>query len=165
MVIEDTSIEATDTREHLRRWDAGSSIWSVEMGGIGPGYEQAIQVLAIEIIRDNIDKLLPDPGDRDWAYDTVSRVDYRREDGSYALGGLSGAQVGAARQIAYRMLKDGPAEALKNCPPDRKILVSKFWPKAEVSEEHAAQTICGGLTVDDTGRADEARPNFSPEVG
>ena len=32
---------AVDAAEQLRRWDAGDSIWTVEMGGLGPGYEQA----------------------------------------------------------------------------------------------------------------------------
>ena len=46
---------ADTAREQVERWDAGQSIWTLEMGGMGPGYEQAIQVLAIEITRDNLD--------------------------------------------------------------------------------------------------------------
>lgn len=50
---------AQDAREQLRQWDGGGAIWSIEIGGLGPGYEQAIQVLAIEIVRDEIDKPMP----------------------------------------------------------------------------------------------------------
>ena len=38
-------------KDLLDTWDSGSTIWSVEMGGIGPGYEQAIQVLMVELCR------------------------------------------------------------------------------------------------------------------
>lgn len=29
--------------EALARWDAGETVFTAEMGGLGPGYEQAIQ--------------------------------------------------------------------------------------------------------------------------
>jgi hypothetical protein len=89
---------APDTaHEQVARWDEGRTIWSIEMGGLGPGYEQAIQVLAVEITRDNLDKELPgEENYRDWGDDTVHRIDKQ-------CGGFSGAQVGAAKQIAYRL--------------------------------------------------------------
>lgn len=122
---------APTAREHLRRWDAGESIWSIEMGGLGPGYEQAIQVLAIEIIRDEIDNPLPVDKFGEWGDNTVSRIDQRTADGRYSCGGFSGAQVGAAKQIAVRFIRDGPAKALKSLKDeDRKIQVSNFWPRA-----------------------------------
>lgn len=120
---------ARDAKEQLRRWDEGRSIWSIEMGGLGPGYEQAIQVLAIEIVRDNIDKPLPDDDDREWGNATASRCDK-------ACGGFSGAQVGAARQLAYKWLTIGPA-AIHDIPElkDRHIQVSKSWPHiAEIGD-------------------------------
>ncbi len=87
---------ATDAKEQLRRWDAGESIWSIELGGLGPGYEQAIQVLAIEIVRDYLDKPLPDKEAwSTWADDTVHRVNKH-------CGGFSGAQVDAAKKLAYK---------------------------------------------------------------
>ena len=123
---------AKDAREQLRRWDAGETIWSIEMGGFGPGYEQAIQTLAIEIVRDEIDKPLPQGKEErhPWADATVSRVDAKLPDGSYAMGGFSGAQVGAAKQLAWKWLTDGPA-ALHAMPEvkDRHIQVSSFWPR------------------------------------
>jgi len=118
--------------EQLRIWDSGESVWSIEMGGLGPGYEQAIQILVIEIIRDNISNPLPDENTwSDWGDSTVSRIDYKKPDGKYSCGGFSGAQVGAAKQIAFRFLRDGPEKALKSAPDDRRIQVSNFWPKVE----------------------------------
>ena len=95
---------ARDAREQLRRWDAGDTIWTIEMGGLGPGYEQAIQVLAIEIVRDEIDKPLPDKADSNWADAT-----WRRLCNPELCGGFSGAQIGAARYLAWNWLKIGPA--------------------------------------------------------
>lgn len=31
-----------DAQEWLSRWDEGRSVWSISMGGFGPGYEQAL---------------------------------------------------------------------------------------------------------------------------
>lgn len=118
---------AADAREQLRRWDGGGTIWSIEMGGMGPGYEQAIQVLAIEIVRDLIDHQLPQ-ADQSWGDATVKRIDQKQPDGSYSCGGFSGAQVGAAKSLALAWLTDGPAALLKKVP-DRHIQVSAFWPR------------------------------------
>jgi hypothetical protein len=123
---------ANDAREQLRRWDAGEAIWSIEMGGLGPGYEQAIQVCAIEIVRDNIDVPLPEGNYAGWGDATISRIDkLDPETGKYSLGGLSGAQVGVAKQLAYHWLKDGPAKVCE-LPElkDRHIQVSRTWPRA-----------------------------------
>ncbi len=122
---------APDAAEQLRRWDAGESIWSVEMGGLGPGYEQAIQTLAIEIVRDNLGKPLPTQETwNNWGDSTITRIDYQLPDGKWSCGGFSGAQVGAAKGIALRWLRDGPQQAHDSAPADRRIQVSKFWPHA-----------------------------------
>ena len=121
---------AQDAKEQLRRWDAGDTIWSIEMGGLGPGYEQSIQILAIEIIRDNLDKPLPTESSWSvWADDTIARVDKKLPDGTYSCGGFSGAQVGAAKNLAFRWLKEGPAKLLQQVPNERRIQVSNFWPR------------------------------------
>lgn len=48
----------------LARWDEGDTVFTVEMGGFGPGYEQAIQLLVFEMIRDHINDTRP-PYDSD----------------------------------------------------------------------------------------------------
>lgn len=116
--------------ERLRKWDAGEPIQTVEMGGIGPGYEQAIQILAIEILRDWNDN--PPKSDEDWKIfgdSTVLRIDTRDADGNHAMGGFSGAQVGAARNLAANLLKRGEEALGDDSVKTRLILISKFWPR------------------------------------
>jgi hypothetical protein len=128
---------AIDAAEQLRRWDAGEIVWSVEMGGLGPGYEQVIQICAIEIIRDWLGKHLPEKiSTSDMASATVERIDYKLPDGSWTLG-FSGAQVGAAAQIAYKFLSEGPQAALSQVEDDRRIQVSKNFPKTPEPQEVA----------------------------
>lgn len=121
---------AIDAREQLRRWDAGETIWTIEMSGMGPGYEQAIQTLAIEIVRDEIDTPIPDPVPQDWGYATLGRIDAGRSDGKPACGGYSGGQLGAARFLAYKWLTIGPAALLREIEIDRHIQASTSWPQA-----------------------------------
>ncbi len=89
-------------QEALAKWDAGEILTSVEMGGIGPGYEQAIQIAIFEFIR-------------------------RGEEGLNGLG-LSGAQAGAAAACAKVAIGQGWEFLLTKVPADRHILVSKTWP-------------------------------------
>jgi hypothetical protein len=122
---------AQDAREQLRRWDGGGVIWSIEMGGLGPGYEQAIQLLAIEIVRDEIDRTPATEPPRDWGDATVSRL-------NDSCGGFSGAQVGVAKFLAHKWLTIGPAALLNKIKErHRHIQVSRFWPHAP-KVEHVA---------------------------
>jgi hypothetical protein len=115
--------------EALERWDKGQTVFTIEMGGLGPGYEQAIQVLVFEIIRDNLAASMPDESDKEklksfyssFGESTVTRIDEK-------MGGYSGAMVGAAKQIAYRALRDGWQKTLDSVPKDRLIQVSNHVP-------------------------------------
>lgn len=93
--------EPETPQEALVIWDKGWGLWSVEVGGIGPSYEQAIQIAAMEIIRDEKDNAFPSSGSGygSWGEKTLHRV------GSEL--GLSGAQADAARELAYRAFRDG----------------------------------------------------------
>lgn len=121
-----------DICEWLDRWDSGRGVWSLEMGGIGPGYEQAIQITVAEVVRELI------CGD----YDAVSWEDKEKgeadgkkiEDAIFAIQkikdlGLSGAQWGGAMSLACLLFRRGPTavftdEKLK----DRTIQVGKNFP-------------------------------------
>ena len=124
----DAPFHPVTAKDALERWDKGENVFSIEMGGIGPAYEQAIQILVFEIIRDNLETQFPDPATpvanewyRTFADATVSRIDEK-------MGGYSGAMVGAARQVAYRALRDGWGEMVKSIPEGRLIQVSKKFP-------------------------------------
>ncbi len=105
-----------DAAELLAKWDAGEGVWSVEMGGFGPGYEQALQIAVFEVLRhllgggkiEDADTVLP----------TLSYL------------GLSGAQWGAARGLANAFFTDGPRKTLEKFDDDRKIQVSAHFPQA-----------------------------------
>jgi hypothetical protein len=112
----------------LAEWDEGKTVFSVEMGGLGPGYEMAIQGLAFELIR-----AIRDASFSEWENDearakldaealepVVSRCD------SEPWGGFSGAQVGAAKNLASCVCRRGYRAALRDeVVNDRLIQVSK----------------------------------------
>lgn len=123
---------AKDAIEQVRRWDAGETIWTVEMGGMGPGYEQCIQVLAIEITRDYLGSPIPAPEDtRTFGDQTMNRVD--------EWLGCSGAQFGAAKWLAYQWLTIGPAalHAKSDYKSRRHIQASRTWPHVPVPADGA----------------------------
>lgn len=122
--------------EWIQRWDAGESIWSVSMGGLGPGYEQAIQVAAVETVRRLLDMPIPpEPMEKAEEERIAKALDAALTAADHKSDfGLSGAQAGAAKAIAYRMLRDGPAGVMESLKrqgiSDRSIQVSNHWPRA-----------------------------------
>lgn len=118
--------------EALARWDRGESVFSVEMGGLGPSYEQAIQILAFELMR-AFDGKLPRI-EVEWTDENKATLKSlaneveTRLDGVY---GFSGAQVGAARSLAVIVCRRGYRAALRMPEvKDRLILVSRNMPEA-----------------------------------
>ena len=114
--------------EIVAAFDRGDVVHTLEMGGIGSGYEQAIQVLMVELLRPGI---APTEANWDtWGDDIVHRMD---ED-----NGFSGAQVGAAKWLANQVFKFGMNSVLARAKAkaeesgekdDRAIMFSKHWPK------------------------------------
>lgn len=115
--------------EALSKWDAGDPVWSVEMGGIGPGYEQAIQLMAFEILRSLL-KRQPDPA-------TWKTLEGWRDERDLLMAelasvtdkiGPSGAQWGAACNIGAVFYQQGYEAGLEMAPKDRRILCRKHSP-------------------------------------
>jgi hypothetical protein len=50
-----------------------------------------------------------------------------------ALEGMSGAQTGAIKNVAYKFLSRGYIETLETVPEDRSILVTKNFPTMEAA--------------------------------
>lgn len=130
----ENELYGSDAREWLRRWDAGRSVWTIEMGGLGPGYEQCIHIVCAEVLRYWLDtgvtaddfatdescKALSDRT-REWAFqnETIKKL------------GLSGAQYGAGVHIAGHLLRRGPRAIMKDeAVKDRHIQVSRSFPVA-----------------------------------
>lgn len=118
----------------LERWKSGKTVWSVEMGGFGPGYEQCIQITAAKIL-EHLLETKPDMerAVNDDAYwkdvskgivEAIKPVDEKL--------GLIGAQFGAAQNLAMTLYRRGPIEALSDPKvKDRLIQVSKTFPSFE----------------------------------
>lgn len=109
--------------EALAKWDAGESVFTVEMGGLGPGYEMAIQGLAFELMR-ALDGKMEDG--KPWShYDPIVNPVVSECDGK-PWGGFSGAQVGAAKSLVGHVVLKGYRNALReDAVKDRLIQVSK----------------------------------------
>ncbi len=112
-------------REMVEKWDSGETLFTIEMGGLGPGYEQAIHICVFDIMRELLDTPLPeDEKELDKLFNDVA-------DKVCVGKGYSGAQVGQARNLAYRYLSKGSKATLDSLPEemrDRIIQVSKHFP-------------------------------------
>ena len=124
---------AKTIEEAVERWRRGDPVWSVEMGGLGPGYEQAIQIGVFETAGEFLDpkkrKLLDkkekadgEDGIHEVMDETLTHVSKR------CKLGLSGAQAGAIKSMVYKFLKHGYEEMLLKAPQDRLIQVSRDFP-------------------------------------
>lgn len=124
------NLENMTWRQAVKRWNSGDTVWSAELGGIGPGYEQAIQILlwtilarwpeTLNLSSDSTIKKYPDDYTRH-VHQVVAEIDDK-------CGGLTGAQVDAAKSTAYQFMVYGYSEMMAKLEDDRKILVSKDWP-------------------------------------
>lgn len=123
-----------DAAEWLARWDAGKGVWSIEMGGLGPGYEQCIQITAAEILRHLLDAKYDAAAwdDKDtWKRDreTIDKYGFANE--RVKALGLSGAQWGAAMSLATALYLQGPRKIMNDDKiKDRKIQVQRTFPVA-----------------------------------
>ena len=122
-----------DAAEWLRRWDEGRTVWTIEMGGLGPGYEQCIHMLAAEVIRCLIDNKV----DCDSWTDEVFKRDLDLIDKTvFAIPeikalGVTGAQWGAARNVAIMIYCKGPVAVMTDRRVKyRHIQVSRKFPGA-----------------------------------
>lgn len=128
------SNEIKTVEQLLNAWDKGETIWSVELGGLGPGYEQAIQVCAVEIAR-KLKDYKPTGTTEDINHDVDSIVDKVVHEVDEDIGGMSGAMVGQAKWLAWQWCHNGgPANLQRRAKEQGKeddcIQVCKAWPKA-----------------------------------
>jgi hypothetical protein len=128
---DDNPLMPLTAKDALARWDSGQTVFTIELGGLGPGYEQCIHILVFELIRDFDLETLPqfkDPKNptvaeqalwNSWGDATVSRCDL----------GFSGAQVGVAKSFAYQAIRDGWRRTVESVRKDRHIQVSRHFPQ------------------------------------
>ncbi len=124
-----------NTAQALKAWKAGEPVFTCEMGGMGPGYEQCIQVMAFDMIE------AMEANPFDWkAYDAATddkkavlwetyrdKIDAATKATVERLG-PSGAQFGAALSLAAMVHRHGYAGAMATVPQDRLIQASRSFP-------------------------------------
>lgn len=131
--------------EWLAKWDDGETIPSVSMGGFSDDYEQAIQITAAEILRylleESPDLVVMPKEDMPPFWEKADRVVFKRLEplglsGERCRWGLSGAQYGAARNLAAIFYRRGPSEAMADADvADRIIAINNA---KSFAEPHAA---------------------------
>jgi hypothetical protein len=139
----------TNIDELLAAWDRGATIWTLDMGGMGPGYEQAIQVTAVEFARAGKD--MPRTNDDQADYATFGALcDAALKKFDEQLGGITGAMYGAAKWLAWKWcFGGGPValieEAKKQGQGNRAIQCSSQGPRVPSSpgEAFAAGVAAG----------------------
>ena len=129
---QEIDLYGADAADWLRRWDECLSVWSIEMGGLGPGYEQAIQITVAEIVRHLLAGKY-DPiawEDKEfWKQDCEKIEENAFKNPVIKNLGLSGAQWYAALQVAVMLYKHGPRKVMADPRVnDRHIQVSKDFP-------------------------------------
>ena len=111
-------------KEALDIFLAGQPIHVVELGGLGPGYEQAIW--------DGIFKLIQEFHEEPESF-WIKEVDGKKEwtdgldDKFYPIlegEGLSGAQYGAIKSTAFQVMHYGWEYMMDQAPEDRLIMVN-----------------------------------------
>lgn len=97
-------------KQWLADYDSGKEVQTVSMGGISYGYEQAIQHLAIEIMRGVSEKEVPE-NNNDFTEALNNAIEYAEKnlDAKY---GFSGAQAGAAANLAAVYWRKTPSVGL-----------------------------------------------------
>lgn len=123
-----------DATEWLRRWDTNKLCWSISMGGFGPGYEQAIQIIAAEFLRVMLTSdFHPEEWDTDKEVWNKARVIIERkveEREVVKAIGCSGAQWGAAFNLGMQLYRRGPRSVMNDkAVKDRHIQVCRTFPQ------------------------------------
>lgn len=129
----DIQLYGADATDWLKRWDDGQSVWSISMGGLGPGYEQAIQITVAEILRHLLERKYDATA---WADSEKWQADRKEiEEAGFANPkidalGLSGAQWGAAMNMALQLYRRGPRAIMADEQvKDRHIQVHRNFPQ------------------------------------
>jgi hypothetical protein len=104
-------LHGADATDWLKRWDEGGIVWSISMGGFGPGYEQSIQIACVEVLRFLLEKEYNVSTWEDrkvWEHCRCKIEEAGFKNPVIEKLGLSGAQWGAAVNLAVHFYRRGP---------------------------------------------------------
>lgn len=125
-----------DAVDWLARWDAGQIVWSIEMGGLGPSYEQAVQITIAEILRHLLEQkydVTRWESEDQWKEDRAAIEAAGFANQQITDLGLSGAMWGAALSLALQLYRHGPIAVMKDeRVKDRQIQVCRNFPNGGV---------------------------------
>jgi hypothetical protein len=118
----------------LDAWDSGCLVPTIEMGGFGPGYEQAIQITTAELLRhmlstnyDSSKWLIPNTDS--WKEDDEALRTFGHSSTLIKTLGLSGAQWGVALNLATMFYIRGVSAVMNDDRvADRYVMMSKGFP-------------------------------------
>lgn len=119
--------------EAIANWKTGNiPVWSASLGGLGPSYEQCIQVLLWETLA-RWNSELP-PVEEGKKYPEVFEQHFKKVvDELDVKFQFSGAQVGAAKVVAFQFLAYGYGTMMAKLPDDRWIQVMRDFPSLEAT--------------------------------
>lgn len=113
------------TKEMLKDWNDGKIIDSVEMGGISPQYENAIQQEIFPLCEKIIDNPILKEEDKEkinkfysGEYDNILLKQAKDKN-------LTGVMAGAIKNVAWQFAKYGYDYMMNKAPQDRLIKVHK----------------------------------------
>ena len=115
--------------KQLQQWiadlDNGKRVKSVSMGGLGKGYELAIQNLAVEMIRNLADENVPEDKEEFRKIAVGARDKAIKKLGE--IHGFSGAQVGAAGNIGSIFWERSPDSGIKEMEERDPSRIIELW--------------------------------------
>jgi hypothetical protein len=120
------------SKEWLAQYDANRPIHTISMGGLGPGYEQCIQMLVAEFLRSLVTRASDASAWRDDKDAWKAERAQIEADSKAVLEMLnpSGAQFGAAMNLATNYYMRSPQVCIDEIEADRRIMVQKEFPRA-----------------------------------
>lgn len=135
-----------DAADWLAKWDRGDGVWTVQMGGLSAGYDQAINIAAAEMLRAFLDLKPVLVTGEPIPQEVRDAISTALGDAPSALG-LSGAQYGAAFNLAMAIYHLGPIKAVGEAPDDRRIQASQNWPSLTPYLHDAAGDLLAALRL------------------
>lgn len=117
---------STQLTQWISDYDNGQIMQSVDMGGMGAGYEKAIQSCAVEIMRNLAGKEVPEEIEefREILGGSVNEAVAKLN----KEFGFSGAQAGAAQNLAaifWRKSPEGGIKSMQDIDPSRVMKIKK----------------------------------------
>jgi hypothetical protein len=111
-------------QEALASWDAKEPVFTIELGGVGPSYEQAMHIAIFEVLR------LVGDMDIDLHKDTQTIIIQKaiKDANEEKHLRLTSAQADSILLFILRVLTQGWVKTITQYPTDRRIQVTRWFP-------------------------------------